>query len=145
MASGMYPKPEARLTWRQNSSKIEQETTSSVIHKREDGLFDVTLSTTIDNDSLSLQVTTIDCEVFLSGTEYSILQQAVLYPEGMEPPPTEESSTTEEPTTIELLVTTETPVTTEEPSTTEESGVSVVTRCSTERSTGLLSAFLDRV
>lgn len=96
IASGMYPKPNASLTWgHTNSSESEQVESESDVTVREDGLVDIVLSTSIANKELDV-ITVIGCQISLPGTQFSMREQTVFYPLGLEP--------TEAPTTEEMLI-----------------------------------------
>jgi len=98
IASGMYPEPNASLTWGHNSSESEQVETEPDVTHREDGLVDVVLSTSIAHNELDV-ITVIGCQISLPGTQFSIQEQTVFYPLGLEPT---SASTVEEVTIPEV-------------------------------------------
>jgi hypothetical protein len=85
IASGMYPKPNASLTWGHNSSESEQVESESDGTVREDGLVDIALSTSIAHKELDV-ITVIGCQISLPGTQFSIQEQTVFYPLGQDHP-----------------------------------------------------------
>lgn len=84
IASGMYPQPNASLTWGHNSSSSERVENEPIVTLREDGLVDIVLSTSIANNELDV-ITVIGCQISLPGTQFSIQEQTVFYPLGLEP------------------------------------------------------------
>jgi len=94
IASGMYPQPNATLTWGHNSSDSERVENEPVVTFRDDGLVDIILSTSIAHNELDV-ITVIGCQISLPGTKFSIQEQTIFYPLGLEPT---EATAIEEPT-----------------------------------------------
>lgn len=85
IARGMYPQPNASLTWGHNSSESERVENDPAVTFRDDGLVDVVLTTSIAHNELDV-ITVISCQISLPGTHFSIQEQTVFYPLGQDRP-----------------------------------------------------------